>query len=471
VTEANVASFALFSLLAFGCASPALSGADTRARSDRDFGLAEARDLDPGPDVVSIALRAAPGALEILPGKTTPLATYGGTLPGPLIVAKRGDRLDVHFENGLTEPSTLHFHGIRLPNAMDGVPDMTQPAVEPGGTFDYSFTLPDAGLYWYHPHYDTLAELGSGLYGAILVEDPDEPSDLGDETVLVLSDVSVDADGALLPPSSDPAAVIAGSDGNVVLVNGRIHPTLDVQSGRRQRLRIVNAARARYFSLGLTGHSFLQIGSDGGRLEQPISVQNPVLAPAERVDVLLDPLGDAGTSLELVAVPIARGLSLPLSAQVPLLTLRVVPAESAPSPPLAALSRAITPLDTSGAEQVTIALTVDEGANSVSMGINGVPGSEAQPIHALVGSTQVLVVQNMTPYAHPFHLHGFFFQQLDSSGLAVRPLAEKDTINVPPVTQIKLGVSYDNRPGTWMFHCHILDHAEAGMMGMLHVMN
>ncbi len=471
MTDSHVPRFALFSLLALGCASPALSGADTDARSRRDFGLTEARDLDASPDVVSIALRATPSALEIVPGKTTPLATYAGTLPGPLIVAKRGDRLDVHFENGLAEPTTIHFHGIRLPNAMDGVPDMTQSAVQPGATFDYSFTLPDAGLYWYHPHYDTLAELGSGLYGAILVEDPEEPSDLGDESVLVLSDVSVDAQGALLPPSSDPAAVIAGSDGNVVLVNGRVHPTLDVQSGRRQRLRIVNAARARYFSLGLAGRSFLQIGSDGGRLERPVSVENPVLAPAERVDLLLDPLGDAGTSLELVALPIARGLSLPLSAQVPLVTLRVVPAESAPSAPLPTLSRTITPIDTSGAEQVTIALTVDEGAASVSMGINGVPGSAAQPIHALVGSTQVLVVQNMTPYAHPFHLHGFFFQPLDASGAPQAPLEQKDTINVPPVTEIKLGVHYDDRPGMWMFHCHILDHAEAGMMGMLHVMN
>jgi FtsP/CotA-like multicopper oxidase with cupredoxin domain len=447
------------------------SNAETSARSRRDFGLTEARDLDPSPDVVSLALRATPAALEILPGKATPLVTYAGTLPGPLIVAKRGDRLDVHFENGLTEPTTVHFHGIRLPNAMDGVPDMTQPAVEPGAAFDYSFALPDAGLYWYHPHYDTLAEVGSGLYGALLVEDPDEPPDLGDESVLVLSDVSLDPEGALLPPSRDPSAVIAGSDGNVVLVNGRIHPTLDVQSGRRQRLRIVNAARARYFSLGLAGHHFLQIGSDGGRLSRPVSVENPVLAPAERVDLLVEPLGDAGTSLELVALPIARGLSLPLSAEVPLVTLRVVPAESAPSPPLPALSRAVAPLDTSGAEQVKIALTVDERATSVSMGINGVPGSAAEPIHALVGSTQVLVVQNMTPYDHPFHLHGFFFQPLDASGAPAVPLEEKDTINVPPVTEIKLGVSYDDRPGMWMFHCHILDHAEAGMMGMLHVMN
>lgn len=456
-------------LLPLGCGAAPPSG-NTPSEAAPPLGLAEAPDLDPSPGVVSVVLRAAAERLELLPGKASAIAAYSGKLPGPLIHAKRGDQLRVHFENAFTEPTTIHFHGIRLPNAMDGVPDMTQPAVPPGASFDYAFTLPDAGLYWYHPHCDTLSELGAGLYGAILVDDPDEPADVGDETVLVLSDMSLDGSGALVPPATDPTSVIAGSDGNVVLVNGRVQPEFELAHGRRQRFRVLNAARARYFSLGLAGHSFLQIGSDGGRLEQPVTVQNPVLAPGERVDLLLDPPGDIGTSLELVALPYARGLSLPTSAEAPLATLRVVPSKAAPSPPLPALTRAITPLATAGAEQVTIALTVDEGENSVTMGINGVPGDQAQPIHAAVGTTQVLVVQNMSPYAHPFHLHGFFFQPLDSAGVPLRPLAQKDTFNIPPVTEVKLAVTYDDRPGMWMFHCHILDHAEAGMMGELHVM-
>jgi FtsP/CotA-like multicopper oxidase with cupredoxin domain len=464
-----LAPIAVLSLSSFGCAGASPSG-HKPAEQSSNLGLAEATDLDPNPDVVSVVVRAAPEAFELLPGKTTPLMAYGGRVPGPLIHAKRGDLLQVHFENALTEPTTIHFHGIRVPNAMDGVPDMTQPSVAPGSTFDYSFQLPDAGLYWYHPHCDTLSEMGAGLYGAILVDDPDEPQDLGDETVLVLSDVSLDASGALVPPATDPADIVAGSDGNVVLVNGRIHPELAVEQGHRQRLRVLNAARARYFSLSFAGHSFLQIGSDGGRLEQPASVQNPVLAPGERVDLLLEPEGDVGSSLELVALPYARGLSLPASNEEPLVTFKIVPAETAPSPPLPAITRALTPIDTTGAEQVTIALTIDEEASSVTMGINGVPGSEAQPLHATVGTTQILDVQNMTPYAHPFHLHGFFFQPLDQNGAPVHPLMDRDTFNVPPETAVKLAVTYDDRPGTWMFHCHILDHAEAGMMGMIHVM-
>ncbi len=425
---------------------------------------------DTGSSTVNIELRAAPIDHEFSPGKPSRVAAYSGTLPGPMIRARRGDRLRVQFENALAEPSTIHFHGIRLPNAMDGVPDMTQPPVPSGGRFDYEFELPDAGLYWYHPHYDSLAALGSGLYGAIVVEDPDEPPDLGDETVLVLSDVSLDDGGALVPPPTAPEALFAGSDGNVVLVNGQVRPRLEVGVGRRQRFRVLNAARARYFKLSLPGGTFLQIGSDGGALEHPAIVAEPVLTPGERLDLLVELPGTAGigASVELFALPIARGLALPDSAPVPLLTLAVT-ASPSPSPPLPDLIRPRSVVDTSLAETVAIELTMNDREGAPAMGINGVAGSTAGAVHARVGSTQILNVKNMTPYSHPFHLHGFFFQPLDANGALLTALGKKDTIDIPALGAVKLAVSYDDRPGMWMFHCHILDHSEAGMMGMLHV--
>lgn len=443
--------------------------ASPRSNENSGIALPVLPDTDPRPDVVAVTVTAAPAALEILPNHTSLLAAYSGHLPGPLIRAQRGDRLKVHFENRLAAATTLHFHGIRLPNAMDGVPDMTQPAVPERGSFDYEFALPDAGLYWYHPHCDTVVQMGSGLYGAILVEDPDEPEAIGDETVLVLSDVGLDDQGRVLPASTDPLAVAIGSEGNVVLVNGRVHPTLDAVEGRRQRLRVLNAARARYFRLALPGSSFLKIGSDGGADEAPTRVEESVLAPGERLDLVLDPLGAAGTRVELVSLPIARGLPMAASPEVSLLTLNVVASGGPPSPPLPELSRSIAAFDTAGAEEVPIALTMAEGENAWELGINGVPGAHAQPIHARVGATQVLVVDNVSPFSHPFHLHGFFFQRLDESGNVVHPIELKDTIDVPPVGRVKLAAHYDDRPGMWMFHCHILDHAEGGMMGMLHV--
>jgi len=433
--------------------------------------LAEAVDRDPRPDVVAVTLVAEPVVRELQPGRTVHLSGYSGNVPGPLIRAKPGDLVEVHLDNHLTEPTTLHFHGVRVPNAMDGVPDMTQPAVLPGQSFDYSFVVPDAGLYWYHPHYDSVAELGSGLYGPILVADPSDPPGLGDEVVLVLSDLGVDQNGQPLPPASTPDGIVSGSEGSVVLVNGLVHPRLDVAVGRRLRLRVLNAARSRYFKLGIAGQSFTVIGGDGGRFSAPLTVTEPVVTPGERLDLLVTPSGAEGSTLELVARPVSRGVPLPESAEAPLVGLELVANASSASPPLPSLARAITPLDTSVASEVPIALTLNADETEVVMGIDGVPGSQAEPVHAQVGATQILVVTNMTPYNHPFHLHGFFFEPRREDGSPLLPLERKDTIDVPPVSRVKLAVTYDDRPGMWMFHCHILDHAEAGMMGMLHVMH
>jgi FtsP/CotA-like multicopper oxidase with cupredoxin domain len=230
---------------------------------------------------------------------------------------------------------------------------------------------------------------------------------LGDEVVLVLSDASLGADGQVLPPATDVNAVLAGNEGNLLLVNGRVYPTLPASSGRRQRWRILNAARSRYFELGLEGHSFLQIGSDGGRIETPVNVANPVLAPGERLDLLVTPKGDAGTSVDLMSLAYSRGLPLPRSQPQPLVKNEFVN-DRPSSPPLSLPPSSIAPVDTNGAERVSIALTIDSEQNGIRMGINGAAFGDAEPVHARVGSTQVLVVDNKSPYSHPFHLHGFY---------------------------------------------------------------
>ena len=426
--------------------------------------------LDREPHAVTVRLTAAATTHELLPGRTTELLTSSGAYPGPLIRARRGDHLRIELENRLSEPTTLHFHGMRVPNAMDGVPEVTQAAALPGERFTYDFDATDAGLFWYHPHHESLAALGAGSFGAILVDDPEEERELGDEVVLVLSDLTLDEGGARKPEPYDAATIIAGREGNVVLVNGHVRPTLEAKAGRRQRWRVLNAARSRYFKLSLAGHTFLHIGSDGGRAELPVEVLEPVITPGERLDLLVEPLGTPGTSTELVALPIARGLPLAASEPVTLLDLHVGERSGPPSPALPSLARSIARLDPAGATPVPIALTMDEGEKETTMGINGVAASHGEPIHARVGDTHLLVVDNQTPFDHPFHLHGFFFEEVDATGNFLFPRRLKDTINVPPLATRRLLTRYDDRPGMWMFHCHILDHAEAGMMGMIHVM-
>ena len=427
--------------------------------------LAEAVDLDPDPHVTSVKLRAAPASIEILPGITTEVLAYSNSLPGPLIRAKRGDRVHIEFENGLSIPTTVHWHGMRVPNDMDGVPHHGPLLVQPGNGFIYDYIALDAGLYWYHPHHYSLETIGAGLYGPLLVDDPDDPPELGDEVVLVLSDISLDENGALYHHPNDRDTVAAGRDGNVVLVNGRERPRLEALSGRRQRWRIVNSARSRYFRLSLPGHTFLQIGSDGGRMEDPMEVAEPLIVPGERLDLLVEPRGEPGTALELRALPVARGSSLPQSELVVLLDVDFVGVGS--SPPLPDLKRPLVPIDARGAATVEIGLTMGETNGVVEMGINGIPYQSSTPLHARVGETQVLRVKSESAFSHPFHLHGFAFQELDAARVPVHPIQLKDTIEVPPLGIKELAVTYDDRPGTWMFHCHILDHAEAGMMGEL----
>ena len=174
---------------------------------DAGVRMAEAVDRNPDPDVVELDFEARLARVEIAPGLEVEAWTYNGTIPGPMIRVKVGDRLIVHFTNNLPRPSTIHWHGIRVPIGMDGVPGYSQAPVPPGGTFTYDFVVPDAGIYWYHPHVMSAAQVGFGLYGAFLVEDPDEAATVGvaDDLVLVLSDIDVSDDGELLPADTGGA--------------------------------------------------------------------------------------------------------------------------------------------------------------------------------------------------------------------------------------------------------------------------
>ncbi|WP_437298272.1 multicopper oxidase family protein [Sorangium sp. So ce426] len=433
--------------------------------------LRPARDLDARPGVLEVDLTARVEDVEIVAGTKTPTWTYNGGLPGPLLRARVGDRVIVHFRNELPAPTTVHWHGVRLQAAMDGAPGHSQPETPPGGGFTYDFVVPDAGLYWYHPHVDSAVQAGNGLYGPLLVEDPDEPAALGDELVLVLSDISV-REGGLLedPEAGGNLGTLFGREGDLLLVNGRVNPVIGARAGLRQRWRIVNAAKSRYYQLLITDHRFTRIGGDGGLLEHPVEEDRILLTPGERADVLVTPRGAPGATLSVRWVPYDRGYGTTFGRpEVEAFRLRLADEPLAEDEPLPAIARGIEALDTAAARRVDLQLTREEGPGDLVMGINGVPSWEAEPLVAAVGETAVWTVENTMEFDHPFHLHGFFFQVLGADGQPVRPLAWKDTVNVPVDGAARFAVRYDNRPGMWMFHCHILDHADAGMMGMLQV--
>jgi len=436
---------------------------------NKDLRLTEAEDTNPDPHIFETTLTAQVVTMQLLPGKTTQVWTYNGLLPGPLIRVPKGDRLIVHLQNQLPEATTIHWHGIRLPNEMDGVPDVTQPAVEPGGSFDYDFVVPDAGTYWYHPHVDSAAEVGYGMYGPIIVTDPDEPTDLGDELVLMLSDMQIGDDGAQDSPDAGGAlATLFGREGNTLLVNGKVNPTLVARAGRRQRWRVINAAKSRYFQLGLSGQTFTRIGGDDNFIASPQTSDTIVVTPAQRADVVVDLALAPNTSLPVEWIPYDRGYgSVEYRGRETVFTIRTTSDAVATNPPLPDTSREITPLDISDATAQMMQLTENDRGSQFALGINGVPGSQAQPIMVPFGQTQVWTVKNTIQWAHPFHLHGFFFQVLDVNGTPPSVLEWRDTADVPVNATVRLAVKFDERPGMWMFHCHILDHADAGMMGMV----
>jgi FtsP/CotA-like multicopper oxidase with cupredoxin domain len=462
----------LSAVLALAACTPAPEPAPPEAARDvaqpedwaDELAMPVAEDLNPDPNVLELAIEARVADVEILPGIKTSAWTYNGGIPGPFIRAKVGDRVIVHFKNSLPDATTIHWHGLRVPNEMDGAPGVTQPPIEPGGEFRYEYTLTDAGTYWYHPHADSSAQVGRGLYGAILVEDPADPDAFGDDLVMILSDMGLDEHGELLPADSGGNfGDLFGREGAVLLVNGKVKPTLKVRNGKQQRWRIINATRARYYNLRLRNHRFTRLGGDNGLAARSQDIYNLIVTPGERADAVFTPADAPGSRNVLRWVPTERGYGSTFNrAAEEMLYIETVADAPVTPEPIPTQLRTIERLDVSGATALTLDLTIAI-TSTVEMGINGVPYWKTKPLEAKIGETQVWRIVNNTDFSHPFHLHGYFFQVVDDT----RVPEWKDTVNVPTKSEITIAVRFDDRPGVWMYHCHILDHAEAGMMGTL----
>ena len=465
-------------LIAVGVAPPAMAQESLQVADwDESIRMPEAPDLNPDPHIVEIELEARIETFEVEPGLSVEAWTYNGLVPGPLIRVTVGDRLIVHFTNALPDPTTIHYHGLRIPIEMDGVPGYSQPHVEPGGTFTYDFIVPDAGIYWYHPHVMSAMQVGFGLYGAFLVEDPTEAETVGvdDSLVILLSDMAVTDDGELDDPDSGGSAGMAfGREGNHVLVNGRKTPHMLARSGAPQRWQIVNAAKSRYYMLDLgEEYTFTKVGGDGGLLEYSVEQDFLVLGAGERADVIITPRGVPGDELMLRSQLHDRGYgSTEMRTVQDLVAITIADQPEHVGGPLPEVTRAIEPFRAEGATEITLTLTIDQDPISLKFeyGINGVPYWKASPVLAELGETQIWTVENTTPWSHPLHLHGFFFMVLDEDGAPVRPYEWKDTVDVPFKQTRRLLVRFDeDRPGTWLFHCHILDHAAGGLLSTVHL--
>jgi FtsP/CotA-like multicopper oxidase with cupredoxin domain len=413
--------FAVVAIAALACVASdtarATSVGFAPAHWDEDLRLPEPADLNSDPAILEINLTAKVASVEVAPGKRVNAWTYDGGLPGPLIRARVGDRLVVHFKNELPQPTTVHWHGVRVPIEMDGVPGISQPDVQTGDSFTYDFVLRDAGLYWYHPHVMSAAQVGFGLYGALLVEDPEDRVGVADQLTLVLSDIGFDKSGALeSADSGGPAGMVFGREGAYLLVNGKVMPRLRARSGAPQRWRIVNTAKSRFFFLDLDGQPFVKIGSDGGLQEKPVTSDALLITPGERADVIVTPTGPPKGTLVLRSMLYNRGYgSVEYRSVEDLLTIEFTDEPTLGKRALAPVARAITPPSAATATKVDIELTLppQDSRGQSEFRVNGVPYWKAKPYLAKLGETQLWTIRNETKWDHPFHLHGYFFMPVD----------------------------------------------------------
>jgi FtsP/CotA-like multicopper oxidase with cupredoxin domain len=237
---------------------------------------------------------------------------------------------------------------------------VTQAPIEPGGEFRYEYTLTDAGTYWYHPHTDSSAQVGRGLYGTILVEDPADPEAFGDDLVMILSDMGLDEQGEFLPADSGGNfGDLFGREGSVLLVNGKLRPTLKVRNGKQQRWRIINATRARYYNLRLRNHRFMRLGGDNGLAARSEDVYNLIVTPGERADAVFTPADAPGSRNVLRWVPTERGYGSTFNrAAEEMLYIETVADAPVTPEPIPSDLRTIEILDVNGIEQRTLELTI-----------------------------------------------------------------------------------------------------------------
>src|SRR4051812_35813676 len=269
------------------------------------------------PREIHIELEARDTLWEIAPGRTVSAWGYQGSVPGPAIVAHVGDTLVARLINHLPEPTVIHWHGLRLPAAMDG----TERVVPPGETFEYRFQLPDAGTFWYHSHANETVQIERGLYGALVVLGPDEPA-FDVDRVLVLDDLKVDGRGRIAGTALFDRH--SGREGQVTLINGRTQPQLEIAAGQTERWRLVNACSARYVRLSLGGRPFRVIGGDGGLRDTAETVTETLLTPGDRVELAVGPFHDEGAEITIESLPYRRSL-MKLPRRMTWGTLRVGP--------------------------------------------------------------------------------------------------------------------------------------------------
>ncbi len=486
----------------------------TPARPTETLTLADGATLDLAMEPVQ----------AVIAGKTLSMLAYNGSLPGPTIRVRQGTTVTINLTNKTDLPTTLHAHGVRMVNAFDGVPDLTQKAIAPGETFQYRLTFPDPGAFWYHPHVRTDYALESGLYGALIVE-PSDPAywpAANREVALMLDDIALSSTDRLSFDGAVTDHALMGRFGNTWLINGETDYMLQATTGEVVRLYLTNAANTRLFNFSIPGASFKLIGADGGRYPEERLVEAVLIAPGERriVDVLFPQAGsfvlrhttpereyaigqvevadgslaDRGPGEHFAALRTHSSLRAELTrlqteflGQAPAKTLRL--ALDMQGSMRQGMSHDMHMMGDGGSmadqamgmgdggdssyewEDTMAAMNsrstsamlewqlVDEATKKANMDITDWKFRRGEQVKIRIVNDP----KSMHPMQHPIHFHGQRFLVLATNGVIEPNPVWVDTALVATGDSVDILLEASN-PGIWMVHCHILEHAESGMM-------
>lgn len=482
-------------------------------------GLPQHQPLQALPGINNLAL--APdfrGQLTIRPTRVAlgadlnpQLWLYNGQV-APLIEVTEGGQVIVALDNQLEQPTTIHWHGVKVPGSQDGGP---HDPVLPGGSHTYRFTVPEgnAGLHWFHPHPHghLAAQIAHGLAGALLVRPKRDPvPDAIPAHLLMVTDLRLDASGQVAPHTLNDW--MNGREGDLLLVNGQRNPELLVAPGSSFRLRLINACAGRYLRLSLQQHGLQLLGTDGGYLEQPVALDELLLVPGQRCDLLVRASEQPGQRFQLQKLPYDRDWmgTEPLHYRQTETLLTLVTTAEPVQPPVAlpatlavipslgepAVKREVVLSESMGEETAMMAGHGEHAGHQPGAATGGHAGHGAAPrvatgsrppirflingesfqpgrvmFHGKAGVVEEWEVYNASHMDHPFHVHGVQFQVVSSrlaDGEWQPPAfrAWQDTVNLKPGQRLKLRLVF-GQAGEWMFHCHVIEHEELGMMASI----
>lgn len=483
----------LLAMAVVGAGATATGGAGLWWTADRGLENGGGTDLIE-PEVVSsrdgvleTELEAAPARVRI-GDRQASVKAFNGSLPGPTLRVRAGDTIRITMTNGLQDPTNLHVHGLHVSPVGKG--DNPFRNVAPGESADYEYTLPAdhaPGTYWYHPHrHGTVAEqVAAGLYGAIIVEDS-VPLPVTRERTLLVSDLRLDGSGNVAGPEGMMQQMM-GREGDIVLANGQVRPQIVAAPGERERWRIINACPSRYLRLSLPGQGVELHSRDLGRLPSPEDITETVLAPGNRVELLVN---TRKGSSSLVATPVDRGNMGPgmgrrmmgnetPGAGGPLELLKLEVSGNPVRPPSAVPAgpalRDLRGEPIAGRRTLDFGMGMGRAGSRMGDGstgmmaftINGRTFTEGRidtPVE--VGTVEEWTLTNSSPMDHPVHLHVWPMQVIEGADRVAEPRWQ-DVVNVPAFGRVTVLIAFSDFAGKTVYHCHILDHEDQGMMAIL----